>query len=545
MEIKEADLRKLLVDQNYVSAQDMSLASKYADSHRSSVIEYLQAEDILTHDLLGQAIAEYFKIPYVDLNTHQPTREQIDRIPEDIAKVHRVVLCGEFTDTVSVATDQPEVKDIRKALEPLFGKKKIEVAYSLTDDINAALAKYRKALDTRFSKILSTQSRVAPEIIDEIIQDALIFRASDIHIEPQKEQVIIRFRVDGVLQDAGKIARVYYESILNRIKVQGRLRIDEHFSTQDGAIHYEKDQYVADIRISIIPTIEGEKVVMRLLSQYVRGLAVTDLGLSEKDHEVLVAAYNKPFGMILVTGPTGSGKSTTLYAALKELNDPEVNITTIEDPVEYKISGVNQIQVNAQTNITFAKGLRSIVRQDPDIILVGEVRDTETAEIAVNAALTGHLLLSTFHANDASTAIPRLLDMHVEPFLLASTLELIIAQRLVRKICERCRVSRSHKATELVKKYPQMKGMLTGTVTLYAGKGCRDCNNTGYRGRIAIFEMIMVDEPLRQLILRRPSSHEVWELARQSGAHTMFEDGMDKVIDGVTTIEELLRVANP
>ncbi|MCW1930562.1 MAG: GspE/PulE family protein [Candidatus Kerfeldbacteria bacterium] len=545
MELKEADLRTLLVEQNYVSGEDMNVASKFADAHHISVIEYLQSENILTHDLLGQAIAEYFHIPYIDLNTHQPTREQIDRIPEDIAKAHRILFCKDFTDSITVTTDQPEVKDIRKVLAPLFPKRKIEVAYSLSEDINAALAKYRKTLDTRFSKILSSQTRVAPELIDEIIQDALIFRASDIHIEPQKEQVIIRFRVDGILQDAGKIARTYYESILNRIKVQGRLRIDEHFSTQDGAMHYEKEQYVADIRISIIPTIEGEKVVMRLLSQYVRGLAVTDLGLSEKDHEVLVKAYNKPFGMILVTGPTGSGKSTTLYAALKELNDPEVNITTIEDPVEYKISGVNQIQVNAQTHITFAKGLRSIVRQDPDIILVGEIRDTETAEIAVNAALTGHLLLSTFHANDAATAIPRLLDMAVEPFLLASTLELVIAQRLVRKICERCRVSRSQKAVDIVKKYPQLKGMLSGTITLYAGKGCRDCNNTGFRGRVAIFEMIVMNEALRQLILERPSSHTVWEMAEKNGARSMFEDGIDKVTDGITTIDELLRVANP
>lgn len=545
MQLTEEQLRALLVDQNYVSAEDMAAAGKFADSHRTSVIEYLQSENIITHDLLGQAIAEHYQIAYIDLNTHQPTREQIDRIPEALAKEHRVVFCGEFTESVTIATDEPDSDVVQEALHALFPDKRIDLAFALTEDIDFALAKYRKALDTRFSKILESQSRVAPEIIDEIIQDALIFRTSDIHIEPHKDSIVIRFRVDGVLQDAGKLPRGYYESILNRIKIQSRLRIDEHFSTQDGAMHYEKDEFAADIRISIIPTIEGEKVVMRLLSQYVRGLTVGDLGLSEHDHALLVQAYNKPFGMILVTGPTGSGKSTTLYAALKELNDPEVNITTIEDPVEYKIAGVNQIQVNQQTNVTFAKGLRSIVRQDPDIILVGEIRDTETAEIAVNAALTGHMLLSTFHSNDAATAIPRLLDMNVEPFLLSSTLELIIAQRLVRKICERCRVSRSQKATDIIKQYPHMKGVISGTVTVYAGKGCRDCNNTGFRGRVGIFECIVMNDELRQLILRRPSSQEVWAVARKAGARTLFEDGIDKVTDGVTTIEELLRVANP
>jgi type IV pilus assembly protein PilB len=250
--------------------------------------------------------------------------------------------------------------------------------------------------------------------------------------------------------------------------------------------------------------------------------------------------------MILVTGPTGSGKTTTLYALIKMLNQPQVNIMTIEDPVEYRIAGVNQIQVNTATNLTFAKGLRSIIRQDPDVVLVGEIRDTETAEIAVNAALTGHLMLSTFHANDAATAIPRLLNMNVEPFLLASTLELIVAQRLVRRICEHCRRSVTYSQSELTEKFEDAKNYFTGkTVTLYEGKGCEACSHTGYKGRLAVFEFIKVTAEIENLILENPASKQIWELARTQGTRSMFEDGIDKVKNGITTIDELLRVTEP
>ena len=300
------------------------------------------------------------------------------------------------------------------------------------------------------------------------------------------------------------------------------------------------------MRVSVIPVLDGEKITIRLLAEYVKGFTFSDLGVSGKDQEVFMSAAKKPFGMILVTGPTGSGKTTTLYALLKMLNNPAVNITTIEDPVEYKIPGVNSIQVNPQTNLTFAKGLRSIVRQDPDIILVGEIRDLETAEIAVNAALTGHLLFSTFHANDAATAIPRLLDMGVEPFLMASTLELVIAQRLVRKICDQCRVSFTPKAEELDKTFPDTKKFFPKSLpTLYKGKGCKNCGNTGYKGRTAIFEFIEVRGEMRELILKRPSTQEIQELARKNGSLSLFDDGLEKVKNGITTIEELLRVAMP
>ena len=300
------------------------------------------------------------------------------------------------------------------------------------------------------------------------------------------------------------------------------------------------------MRVSITVTLDGEKTVIRLLSSYVSNFSLSDLGFAPADQQLFTGAGKKPFGMLLVAGPTGSGKTTSLYALLKLLNRPEVNITTIEDPVEYRIGGVNQVQVNDQTNLTFAQGLRSIVRQDPDIILVGEIRDEETAEIAVNAALTGHLMMSTFHANDAATTIPRLLDMGIEPFLLSSTLELIIAQRLVRKICDNCRVSYKTTVSEAQKVSASANNYFNkSSITLYKGSGCVSCNHTGYKGRTAIFELISVTRELKDLILTNPSAQQVSQLAKSQGAQSLFDDGMAKVKTGVTTLEELMRVAAP
>lgn len=546
MHIDEARLKSILLQENYVTEGDIAKAAIYADAHRTTFDVYLLSEGLLTKDLLGQAIAESFKIPYADLNSRQPSQEQVLRIPENTAVKFRAVLFNENDTESVIATDDPEQKDILAELQTLFPKKKITIAYALPEDVDAVFTHYQKPLETRFSKIIEKQSRIAPEILDEIFLDALVFSASDIHFEPRSAEILVRFRVDGVLRDAGRIPREYYENIVNRIKVVSRLRIDEHFSAQDGSMRFEKDGRSVDLRTSIIPTVEGEKVVLRVLAAYIQGLGLENLGLSKENQKILENAVQKPFGMVLVAGPTGSGKTTTLYALLKILNRPDVNITTIEDPVEYKMVGVNQIQTNMQTGLTFAKGLRSIVRQDPDIILVGEIRDEETVEIAVNAALTGHILFSTFHANDAATAIPRLLDMKVEPFLLASTLELLIAQRLVRKICETCRYSITVPSAELAKKARSNKSYFQEkTVTLYRGKGCVSCGGSGYKGRTAIFEFIQVTPEMEELILQNPSAQNIWKLARTQGSLPLFEDGIEKVRNGVTTFEELLRVAEP
>ncbi|MEN9342035.1 MAG: hypothetical protein RIQ54_291, partial [Candidatus Parcubacteria bacterium] len=308
-------------------------------------------------------------------------------------------------------------------------------------------------------------------------------------------------------------------------------------------MQYRAGDVAIDLRVSIVPTVEGEKVVLRVLGSYLQGLGLHELGFSKDHQHQIETSAQKPFGMILVVGPTGSGKTTTLYGLLKLLNQADVNITTIEDPVEYKMKGVNQIQVNMATDLSFARGLRSIVRQDPDIILVGEIRDRETAEIAVNAALTGHLLLSTFHANDAATAIPRLIDMGIEPFLLASTCDLIVAQRLVRRICDHCRVSVVQSRDRIASEYPTVKRFFSDKkCTLYEGKGCSLCSQSGYYGRTALFEMIAITPEMQNLILRHPSSAEIWSLAQSQHTVSMFEDGIEKVRNGVTTIAELLRV---
>lgn len=540
------EIKKALLAGNYITEDDYVNAVN-AIGKNAPITDYLLNEGIITLSILGQATAEFYGVPYTNLDAYPVSKSNIAKIPETTARKFNVVLVSEDKSKIVIATNNPTQTDLIPTIQALFPGKKIDTTYALSDAIAAHFIAYQKPLETRFSKIIKENTRVAPEIIDEIIGDAITLNASDIHFEPVAEEVIIRFRIDGVIQEAGRIKKIFYENILNRIKVQAKLRIDEHFSAQDGSIRYtQKDGKFTDMRISVIPTIDGEKVVMRLLGEYVRGLTMGDLGLSRDDEEIIEAAARKPFGMILVTGPTGSGKSTTLYALIRSLNNPRVNITTIEDPVEYRITGVNQVQVNAATNLTFAKGLRSIVRQDPDIVLVGEIRDTETAEIAVNAALTGHLMLSTFHANDAATAVPRLLNMGIEPFLLASTLELIVAQRLVRRICMHCRHSIAVPQAELEKKFKQADVFFSEkTVTLYEGKGCDTCNHTGFIGRIGIFEFITVTPEVKSLILSNPASNQVWELARKNGARSMFEDGIDKVKNGTTTIDELLRVAEP
>jgi type IV pilus assembly protein PilB len=543
MNVDQGKIVEILLRQNYVTAEDIKKAEEYLKTHEVSLVDYLISSDIITKDLLGQAIAESWGIPYADLNSNQPTPEQVMKITEDLAREKRVVVFKLEKDLVVITTDNPGQKNLAEDLGKIFPTQKIRIAYSLPEDIDEALVAYRKSLETRFTKIIEKNKRVAPEILDEMLADVIAFKASDVHFEPEEKEVVVRFRVDGVLQEAGRLPREYYENILNRIKVLAHLRIDEHSSAQDGAIRYVNKSLNIDLRVSIVPTMDGEKIVMRVLSEYVQGLGLSELGFSREQQDILEQASKKPFGMIVVAGPTGSGKTTTLYALLKKLNRPEVNITTIEDPVEYKIVGVNQIQINPQTELTFAKGLRSIIRQDPDIILVGEIRDHETAEIAVNAALTGHLLFSTFHANDAATAIPRLLDMDVEPFLLASTLELIIAQRLVRKVCEHCRYSISLSKLEIAQKHPEAARFFAdGQNTFYQGKGCDICNHSGYKGRTAIYEFIKITPEMENLMLKHPSKQEIMAIAKLQGFISMFEDGLLKVRQGTTTLEELLRV---
>jgi len=382
------------------------------------------------------------------------------------------------------------------------------------------------------------------KIVDSLINQAFASRASDIHLDPEEEHLRVRFRVDGVLHDVFSFPKEIHSEVLTRIKVLSGLRTDEHNAAQDGRMRVSvADAEFVDVRVSIAPTYYGENCVMRLLINRADDFTLRDLGWSEHNLEIIGRAIRKPYGLLLATGPTGSGKTTTLYMILKELNRPEVSIITIEDPIEYSLGGIDQIQVNTKTGLTFATGLRSILRQDPNIVMVGEIRDGETANIAVNSAMTGHLVLSTLHTNDAPTTLPRLLDLGVEPFLIASTLNIAIGQRLVRMICEDCKVKRTLTDAEIEALRQSFSAeLIKDHKVFYKGEGCARCGNTGYRSRIGIHEVLEVDEKLRELIMRRANADEIRRVAIEGGMITMTEDGFNKALAGKTTLEEVLRV---
>jgi type IV pilus assembly protein PilB len=562
----------LLVNTQYITDEDRKLALSSTDNNFAIAVDYLVQTNIITYDIIGQALAESWKVPYFDLNTFVPSKEDVTKIPEVVARELRLIYFKELPDKIQIASDNNlvlkgnakliirketkvgimggkkevrEERDLKEELVKLF-KKPVEFGYSLTQDVDKMFLNYKAPLASRFVSIMQKFDTVAPEIVEEIVQEAVEERVSDIHFEAQYDKTVrIRFRVDGMLQEVGRIPSSYYENVLNLIKVKAQLRTDEHFIPQDGAIRFEKDNKVSDVRISIVPTVYGEKIVMRVLTNNSSTVSLDTLGLNERNIKTLRKASQKPFGMVLVTGPTGSGKSTTLYSILKTINSEGRNITTIEDPVEYKVEGVNHIQVNQETDLTFARGLRSILRQDPDIVLVGEIRDSETAQISINAALTGHLLFSTVHANDGQSTLPRLLNMDIDPFLLSSTLQLIIAQRLIRKICSACvytyTVSRAElektKGESLIRFFPEE------TLTLYRGKGCSNCGFTGYKGRTGVYQFIEMTEELREVTLHNPTADMIEKIAREQGSKSLFEDGIEKVRLGITTLDEVMRVS--
>jgi type II secretory ATPase GspE/PulE/Tfp pilus assembly ATPase PilB-like protein len=384
-------------------------------------------------------------------------------------------------------------------------------------------------------------------LIDYIIEKAYHSHVSDIHIDPTAKYVRVRMRIDGVLQEMEEIPKSIHSEVISRIKVLSGLRTDEHQAAQDGRFRYafrDKSRNI-DLRVSIVPTYHGENVVIRLLTDKAANHSLETLGFSERDRMKILHALKKPTGMILATGPTGSGKTTTLYTLIKMLNAPDVSIVTIEDPIEYAVEHIEQIQVNARAGLTFANGLRSILRQDPNIIMVGEIRDAETASIAVNTALTGHLLLSTLHTNDAATTLPRLLEMKIESYLVASTVNIAMAQRLVRKICIHCKEEVPiSEAMKNVLGETFSTARLEGKKTLMKGRGCEKCGGSGYSGRIVLSEVIVADNDIREAILRRASSDEIKQIAIKNGMTTMFEDGIEKVLQGHTTLEEVLRVVH-
>lgn len=402
-----------------------------------------------------------------------------------------------------------------------------------------------------FNALVDRELSAGPNIsiinlVNHYIEQASSVRASDIHIDPTEKNVRVRFRIDGVLEDVHPLPKEVHGEVISRIKVLAGLRTDEHHASQDGRFRSSVlNLGFIDIRVSIAPTYHGENAVLRLLADNAENFTLETLGFTNEDQKKILHALKKTSGMILVTGPTGSGKTTTLYTLIKMLNSKEISIVTIEDPIEYAVEGIEQIQVNSRTNLTFANGLRSILRQDPNVIMVGEIRDTETAGIAVNASLTGHLLLTTLHTNDVSATLPRLLDMKVEPFLVSSTVSLAIGQRLVRKICEHCKVEKTLTSEEYDRLTETVSEKLLGkNRKFFKGEGCARCNHTGYKGRVVVNEVLVADDEMRAAILRKASGSEIKQTAIKNGMTTMLANGLEKAAQGVTTIEEVLRVTN-
>ena len=556
MVISEEKLSKILLETELVSEDKLKEAKELSAHERIPLFKAILLRDLISEENLGRIVADEIGFPFVSLSKVHITDDVLKLIPEVVAKKQGIIAFNKDKDGLHLAMQDPKNVQIRDFVEKKVGIPVISY-YATQQDIDRGLGLYTKDVTQAFNEIIEENVKKAKvegikaelpiiKIVDTILSYADRNKASDVHIEPEEKYSLVRFRVDGILHDIVKLPPEVHPQVVTRIKVLSRLRTDEHQAPQDGKLQYKTEDENLDVRVSIVPITEGEKVVMRLLSEKSRQMSLAELGFSNQDLDKVERAYKKPYGMILATGPTGSGKTTTMYSILKFLNKRGVNIMTIEDPVEYDIQGVNQIQVNPKTNLTFATGLRSIVRQDPDIILVGEIRDEETAGIAVNSAMTGHLVLSTLHTNDAPTAVPRLLDMGMEPFLIASSVNVIIAQRLVRKIHSVCRVSEEMDVSELTKHLgePLVKKAFgdTKTIRMYRGKGCKLDNGTGYEGRVGIYEVLEVNDELRQAIVERKDSSVIKSIAVKNAMSTMVEDGLQKVKQGLTTIEEILRV---
>lgn len=554
MLISDEQLKELILKTGLISKPGLDDLTVFAKNSNVGLADALIEKDIMSDENLGILIADFLHIPFIALSKLSIPDQVFHIIPERIARKQKVIPFAKDPDGIKLAMVDPANVEIQNAISKKTNLR-VTPYFATERDIENAFRIYRKELQVTFEDLLKKEvgqvdAKLSAEIPIEKVLNLLIEvayqdKASDIHIEPEEKDSLVRFRIDGILHDALFLPKSFHDRIISRIKILSKLRTDEHLSAQDGKMRMKLEEENLDIRVSILPIADGEKAVLRLLASRFRQFSLIDLGMNEQDLKKVTSAYNKSFGMVLSTGPTGSGKTTTIYSILKILNTREKNITTIEDPVEYKIKGVNQIQVNAKTNLTFANGLRSILRQDPNVVFVGEVRDSETAGIAVNAALTGHLVLSTLHTNDAATALPRLIDMNVEPFLVASTVNIIIAQRLVRKICDMCKAPYTMAIAELVKNLPQeiIKKHFGDKqeITVYKGQGCKVCRSTGYAGRVGIFEVLEVTKSIRKLITEKNDSDVIAKCAIEEGMTTMLNDGLGKVVRGVTTIEEALR----
>lgn len=582
MKIEPKRLKAFLLDSGLVTEAKFSRAQEKAQKTNKKVGDVLVSERTITQEELIKLEAYILGIPFIDLEKEKVLPEILKIIPEPIAKSHNIVAFRKNEQNLEVAMLDPE--DL-KTIEFIRKKSNLKILPRLTtpESIKNVLSQYQKTLEAEFGEIIKRETKgiksikerkvveekaellkAAKElpiirIVETLLKHAILQRASDIHIEPTEKEVIVRYRIDGILRDAMTLPKVVRSGIVARIKVLSNLKLDEHRLPQDGRFKAETEDYKYSIRVSILPVFNGEKIVMRLLSETAKAFTLEGLGLRGEALEKIQDNLRKPVGMILVTGPTGSGKTTTLYSMLEILNTPDVNIATVEDPIEYRMPRINQTQVNPKIGLTFASGLRALVRQDPDILMIGEIRDKETASLAINAALTGHLVLSTIHTNTAAGAIPRLIDMGAEPFLISSTLNVILAQRLVRKLCpeklkyklgkteiknleKNCDLNR---ILEILKKEKtvEKKGGWPN-IEFYRPKPSKNCSE-GYKGRIGIYEVLLATESIKELIIRRTSANQIQKQAQKEGMRTMVEDGFLKTSQGITSIEEVLRVIIP
>lgn len=568
MHITEEKLKSILFESGLVSDEDFLSARDESRRGGQSISNILIGSGKVPEDYFAELLSPYYGAPVVNLKKETIDTATLELIPEMYAKSKNIVLFAydKEKEGAKLAMLDPFDYDTIEYVRARLG---VWVTPYLTTftSLRYGLKQYKKKIGMEFNQIISENieqslsiasdtdlSKTATAvpivtILDNIIDHAVTLNTSDIHFEPLEHEFLVRFRIDGIMSEILSLPKAIAPILVARVKILGNLQIDEHRVPQDGRFRFEMDDGAnIDVRVNIMPVFHGEKVEMRILKSSARPLTLKDLGLSDEGNTILQTEIKKPHGMILVTGPTGHGKTTTLYAILHILNTPLVNITTIEDPIEYEFSRVNQTQVNVKAGITFANGLRALLRQNPDIIMIGEIRDNETVEIAVHAALTGHLVLSSLHTNDAPSALPRLLDMGAPAFLLSSTVNLVIAQRLVRRICTSCIESylASPETGRLIKAQVALLGDTVENIptTLYRGRGCKVCGNSGFHGQIGIFELFRITEGVREFILREAPVSEVRRKAIEEGMTTMFEDGLNKVEKGITTIEEILRVVS-
>lgn len=579
MRIEPGQLKAFLLDTGLVNEKQFDGAQKKAEEKKLKIGDVLVVQGLITQQELIKLEAYILGIPFIDLEKETVPSGVLRIIPEPIARAHNIVAFRKRGQNLEVAMLDPE--DLR-TIEFIKKTTNLRILPRLTspNSIKSVLRQYQESLEAEFGKIIKQETaeirqikeeevleekeelkKVAEElpiirIVDTLLKHAILQRASDIHIEPAEKEEIVRYRIDGILRDAMMLPKQVSSGIVARIKVLSNLKLDEHRLPQDGRFKIESEDYKYSIRVSILPVFNGEKIVMRLLPETSRALTLENLGLTGTTLEGIQDNLRKPVGMILVCGPTGSGKTTTLYSMMEILNSPAVNISTIEDPIEYRMPRVNQTQVNPRIGLTFASGLRALVRQDPDIVMVGEIRDNETAALAINAALTGHLVLSTLHTTDAAGAIPRLVDMKCEPFLISSTLNCILAQRLVRRLCkEKEKYSLDENELNNLEKYCSLEKILRilqeekfasskqtlKDIVFYRPKPSKESPD-GYKGRIGIFEVLPVTETIKELIVKGATSDQIQEQAVKEGMRTMVEDGFVKAVQGITTIEEVLRV---